>query len=400
MNNNGMTSRYTVRVSSIVLFSLYALLLLGSLNATESNFSKIGLSSIFIVLLFTTLGLIIFIITKKNFLPVQILVFSTILIALIVCIFSIIDNGFGLKDAVNTAQMILCFNLLLYLSFIKVDYSNLKALNISVLVFMFIHFFIWIALGFPRMFASIYNNSNLIGPYMFYTSFFLILGIKYSKFKIIYIFGLFLSVILVLASDTRSILLSIFVAFIVFIFWKLITRNKLIAVISFSVLMILLLMFIFIYPILPYFHFFTPIEQWMLTHTGKSIMSGRNDIWVPLIEMINLKPYIGYGPGAMASELIATDQSPHNLYLNVLMQLGYIGLMAFILLLLIFWLAISEVKNNFIIRLVGSYFIAILIHQSFEITLFQNQLSVGLLQWFILGIGFSIAINSKLKENA
>ena len=74
----------------------------------------------------------------------------------------------------------------------------------------------------------------------------------------------------------------------------------------------------------------------MLTHTGKSIMSGRNDIWVPLIEMINLKPYIGYGPGAMASELIATDQSPHNLYLNVLMQLGYIGLMAFILLLLIF----------------------------------------------------------------
>ena len=67
MNNNGMTSRYTVRVSSIVLFSLYALLLLGSLNATESNFSKIGLSSIFIVLLFTTLGLIIFIITKRIF---------------------------------------------------------------------------------------------------------------------------------------------------------------------------------------------------------------------------------------------------------------------------------------------------------------------------------------------
>lgn len=154
-------------------------------------------------------------------------------------------------------------------------------------------------------------------------------------------------------------------------------------------------MFIFVYPLLPTFQFFMPLEQWMLTYTGKSIMSGRNELWVPLLEFINQRPLVGYSPGTMASELFSTDQSPHNLYLNILMQIGYLGLISILLIFLVIWMTLINVKNNFIVKLSGSYFIGIIIHQSFEITLFQNQLSIGLLQLFIVAIGLSIAINYK-----
>ena len=288
MQINSNQKKWEIRVASLVIFILYFLLILGSLNATESITVVIGTSAIFLALLISSVGLVTYIILGKGFAKVQSIIFVLIFILLIICLISIMNNKFEFKDLVNSIQMITCLSLVLYISCINIRYSDIKILNILVAFFVLIHFFVWLALGMPNMFASIYNNSNLVGPYMFYTSFFLVLGIKYSKYKIIYISMLIISMLLMISSDTRSILLSALVAVIVFILWNFITKTKFISLIFFFLVILGVLMFIFVYPLLPTFQFFMPLEQWMLTYTGKSIMSGRNELWVPLLEFINV----------------------------------------------------------------------------------------------------------------
>ncbi|MDT4011640.1 O-antigen ligase family protein [Staphylococcus simulans] len=385
--------KFTIKVSTIVIFILYLLIIIGSLNATESATVLIGTASLFLTFFIAALGILIYISKLVPFDKSQLAVLILILLLTMVCVTSISNNTFEMKDLINTIQMIACLLIIMYLSFIKISFENLKYINVLVAIFVLFHFIVWVAMGLPGFFASIYNNSNLIGPYMFYTSFFLILGIRYSKFKIIYIGILFISLILVFASDTRSILLSIAATIFVFLFWKFLTKYQIIAVLFFALIIILSISFVYIYPMLPTFRFFTPIEQWMLDHTGKSIMSGRNDLWIPLIELINEKPWFGYSPGTMAEELYSHDQSPHNLYLNILMQIGYLGLILISAILLIIWNAMVKQRDNFIVKLSASYFLGVIVHQSFEITLFQNQLSVGLLQVFIMGVGYSVATN-------
>lgn len=399
MLNNIKESKWQVKVSGLVIFILYFFLILGSLNATESNTILIGVFSIFISLLISLIGFFIYLFKGKKLVKTQLFILLLTCILFFTCTISILNNTVDIADIVNTLQIILSIILVLYISFIKIEYSDIKRLNILACFFILFHFLVWIYSSMPNMFASIYNNSNLVGPFIFYTTFFLIIGLKFSKIKPVYIVMLIISLIIIISSDTRSALLSAFVTIIVFLFWSFITKNKVIALLFFLILIAGSLALIFIYPILPKFSFFMPLEQWMLTYTGKSIMSGRNDLWVPLIELINQRPILGYSPSTMASELFATDQSPHNLFLNILMQIGYLGLMSILLIFLLIWMAFVKVKNNFIVKLSGSYFVGIIVHQSFEITLFQNQLSIGLLQLFIIAIGLSVAVNSINKKD-
>ncbi|WP_204180239.1 MULTISPECIES: O-antigen ligase family protein [unclassified Staphylococcus] len=401
--NNTANKKYEIRVMSLMVFILYFLIVIGSLNATENGLVIVGTSSLFLCLLISSFGLLTYFFINKRLTSSQIVILSQIFLILLICVTSVLNNTYEMADLINSTQIILCLNLLLYLSCVGIDIKRVMNINIVVIAFILFHLFVWIGSGLPNLFASIYNNSNLIGPYMFYTSFFLIVGLKYSRYKIFYALMVFFSLLLIFASDTRSIFLSVFVVLVMFLLWPLITKTKIIAFLFFIIITVFILMFIFVYPLLPTFQFFMPLEQWMVTHTGKSLMSGRNDLWVPLVEMINLKPLVGYSPGTLASEIIGTNQSPHNLYLNILMQTGYLSLLGFFIIFATIWMTLVKVKDNFIVRLTACYFIAILVHQSFEITLLQNQLSIGLLQWFILGLGLSIAIeelhNDGIKNN-
>ncbi len=388
---NSIENHFIFKISTIVIFVLYFLILLGSLNATVSSFSVIGLIALFLVFGITNIGLLVYLFKGVNLNKLQSIILFAILALVVICLISILNNGYHFKDLINSVQMIACLNTILYLSFIKLDYSDLKSINIMVIAFTMYHFMFFILAGTPHLFSSIYNNSNLMGPYMFYTSFFLICGIKFSKYKILYFVVLVMSLILILASDTRSILLSVIATCLVYICWKFIVKYRFIAAVFFLALIVISIAFIYFYPILPTFQFYLPLENWVLTHTGKSIMSGRNELWLPLIEFINQKPFLGYGPGTLARDLYIHNQSPHNLYLNILMQIGYLGLILVLLIFLLIWMGMIRCKNNFLVRLSASFFVGIIVHQSFETTLFQNQLSIGLLQIFIVGVSFSIA---------
>jgi len=138
---------------------------------------------------------------------------------------------------------------------------------------------------------------------------------------------------------------------------------------------------------LPRWSHYGKLESWMLEHTGKSIMSGRADIWGRLINLIDLRPLFGFGPNTVATDVMGRDASSHNLYINMTLQIGYLGLLIFIIILFIIFMKYVFRGNNKLVRLSAAAFIAILAHQLFEITLVQNQLSIGLFQWMVIATG-------------
>lgn len=132
----------------------------------------------------------------------------------------------------------------------------------------------------------------------------------------------------------------------------------------------------------------------MLEHTGKSIMSGRADIWGRLSNLIDLRPTFGFGPNTVATDVIGRNASSHNLYINMALQTGYLGLIIFIFILFTIFMKYVYRGQNKLVRLSAAGFIAILAHQLFEITLVQNQLSIGLFQWVVIATGAGMTLKN------
>nr|WP_239065564.1 O-antigen ligase family protein [Staphylococcus aureus] len=201
-----------------------------------------------------------------------------------------------------------------------------------------------------------------------------------------YIF-LFISFLLLIASDTRSVLLSMVIGVFVYLIWNKVIKYRIVSIATFIVIVIGFGSIVFLYPKLPRWSHYGKLESWMLEHTGKSIMSGRADIWGRLNNLIDLRPLFGFGPNTVATDVMGRDASSHNLYINMALQIGYLGLFIFILILFIIFMKYVFRGNNKLVRLSAAAFIAILAHQLFEITLVQNQLSIGLFQWVVIATG-------------
>ncbi|PTJ10220.1 hypothetical protein BU021_03720 [Staphylococcus simulans] len=316
---------------------------------------------------------------------------------LIIAIFSGRDGSF-IKELINPVQYLACVVVLCSFSFSKMTISIMNKLFWVSTLFIIFHFVIWLLQGLPSQFKSIYPSSNLVGPYMFIALYFILLKLLGTKKKIFASVILFLGIMVLLASDTRSVLLSMFIGFLVFVFWKFISKNFMTGTVFFGTFMTFIFLVIFLYPSLPKWRYYSVVETWMRDHTGKSLMSGRAEIWSLLNNHLSLKPYFGYGPSTVASDLIGMQASSHNLYMNIALQVGIIGLIIFILLLYFIFIMMITKNKTVISRLSSAFFIAILTHQIFEITLIQNQLSIGLFQWAIIGIGLSPLLSVRKPE--
>jgi len=154
-----------------------------------------------------------------------------------------------------------------------------------------------------------------------------------------------------------------------------------------------LLSFIFVYPKLIYWSKFPVVSEFVYTYTGKRLLSGRDRIWEQLTELINKKPILGHGTGTIPEDVIGISLSSHNLYLQTALQNGYLGLSLLFILFFIVWKSFWHSRKEYSTRLSASFFIGILVYQSFEVVLTQNKMDTALMFWFIISIGVSNSIN-------
>ena len=127
-----------------------------------------------------------------------------------------------------------------------------------------------------------------------------------------------------------------------------------------------------------------------------SIFSGREDVWPELLSTIQQRPITGYGTTEpwrfyRLEYGIERELSAHNLWLAILFQSGAVGLMGLIAFLWTVWRHLLEHNDNMVVRASIAFFVGTVFHESFEVSLTQNTLQIGLGTWaaIMLGVSFS-----------
>lgn len=239
-------------------------------------------------------------------------------------------------------------------------------------------------------------NTNTIGSFAFYLSFFPLLFLAgyakgLRKTSMLLVFGM--TILIIYASDTRSILLSAGFGFMTFILWKLITKYKVLYYTYFALIILFNYFIIVVYPNLYKWEHFYTVNDLSLQLTGKPIMTGRNTIWAQILDLIEKNLWFGHGSNVIPEDFLSTSLSAHNLYLQIGLQSGLIGILLLLFFFFTIWKTLWKNKKDPRVMISSCFFISIIVHQTFEVTLTQNQFSIGLLQWMIVGFGLAFALN-------
>jgi len=130
------------------------------------------------------------------------------------------------------------------------------------------------------------------------------------------------------------------------------------------------------------------LDTYSLQFTGKSIYTGRAEMWVGLREYIEQRPLVGWGTGVTPEDLTGSSLSAHNGYIQLWLQLGIDGLVLQIMLLiaLLVWLF---KRHNHVSRVALAVLSGMIVHEIFEVTLIQNNTSLTILTWLVIGMGVS-----------
>lgn len=300
----------------------------------------------------------------------------------------------GLSD---TRGMMIVLNQLVYLMVMYMVYSitwtKFQIKSLSTVYYISLPILLALIIVLPGVL-----NQNTAASFAYYLTFFpLLFLIGYTKSlkrsRLLLIFAL--TVLVILTTDARSILLSAALGLFTYMVWKTIAKSKFLYNLYFFLIVGINYCIIVIYPNLYKWEHFYTFNDWSLRLTGKPIMTGRNTIWAQLLDLISLKPWLGHGSGVLPENFLSTSLSAHNLHLQIGLQTGIIGISLLVLFFFVVWRMLWKNKTDLRVKLVGAFLISMLIHQTFEVTLTQNQFSIGLLQWLIIGFGLNFALNKK-----
>lgn len=206
-------------------------------------------------------------------------------------------------------------------------------------------------------------------------------GITSDKVAII------LLIFFVLISSCRGVLAALLIYFALSRFFgKLNDSNRLYSIsrIIYIIEMVILFSWTIFYTILDTTSIGKKIELYSMRLFNKNLFSGRQNVWPFVIELIKNQPVIGYGLSASPSSILGIPISCHSLYLQTALQGGLVLLS--ILVLLVSEIIKTIAKSSCNVKIVALV-IAYMFNEAFEITLTQNLLPVGIIAWFIFGLG-------------
>ncbi|MEN3295084.1 MAG: hypothetical protein V7642_4337 [Burkholderiales bacterium] len=240
--------------------------------------------------------------------------------------------------------------------------------------------------GFGQGFAGIYDNPNFCATALFLSSFFLVLEYKASGNRLM-LFMTACSVMMILFTGSRAVLLALSIALAASLLPHAAKKRLFWPTIG--------LIAIFIYVYLYQAAQITRVEQSGMVQTGKDIYTGRQIIWDYVLQRIQHGPWLGYGLGTVPATYGGVHEydgkSIHNLYLQTWYQTGMIGL---ILLILTLWQkykclasvggAAGEPAAGEPAQLAATYLLGILVIQTFEVDLTQNNFAAALGMWLII----------------
>jgi hypothetical protein len=255
----------------------------------------------------------------------------------------------------------------------------------------------WLAAGMPRAFAAHMTNPNLAGGYFGFSLFFILLALHTRQpqlWRLVLSAIAALTVVLAFISESRAIMLALLGLAAIYYGWRWLARKRWRFYALFWLVVAACSVITLIVPVLgmlPFFEQATALSEQVF---NKSLHSGRSLLWMLVFQGILEAPLLGHGPYYLPRNLFAIDLSAHNLYLQVALQVGLLGLSTLLGTLFAAWRTLWQGRHDSRVRLAAGFAAAILIHQTFDVSLTQHNLSLGLLMWMILGTGAGLALNT------
>lgn len=228
------------------------------------------------------------------------------------------------------------------------------------------------------------DNANGIGVKMAIASLFLIdytLNNKYKRiYKPYYLILLIPIVSLIIATASRVAFISFLVGIIVFFLFQK-TRKV------YSKLLIILFGFIVI---IIGFNYLQKIDSTLLLRLNKTVdegnISGRDEIWLSYVPLIIDNPIFGVGITGTTNysfTIFHSNKSPHNVFIEILLYSGFVGLIIFLIFLFYFY------KNAFLYYKNNNILYPLLFSIPIMGILLSGQLLGDKISWLIFAIAFT-----------
>ncbi|MFC0235490.1 O-antigen ligase family protein [Fictibacillus phosphorivorans] len=375
------TRKNKTNTTLLLLIGIFILIFISTLNSTSIPLKPFGLASISFVLVGSVYMLFFFLVVQQKISKIQLIIFIAA-IPFISLLFIGLFNNPSSRGLIALFQFTTVIGFFLFSSLIKWDEKKVKfARRLTIFLFLFV--------------LPLTADLSLIGAYVAFALFFILLKRKSLFANLVLSLT---SLVIIYLSEARAVFILLLAAAVTYFFWNRISKTKFRFILFFTLIMAAIMGFIFIYPNLIYWSNFYTINDFVRTYTGGNLMSGRNTIWLTLLELINQKPLLGYGTGVLVGDITEFALSAHNLYLQTTIQNGYIGLTFLIILFFVIWLQLFKSKNEYNTRLSAAFFIGILVYQSFEVVLTQNKMDTALMQWLIISVGISSSIYNVKKQ--
>ncbi len=393
---------HSVKLPGIAVIALGFLLVASSFNTSLlSSIKLVGLSSIVILLSVSSLILLVNL-ARNHRLPrklLGILICSAILIT--VYLIALLIEGITTRGVIVFGQLVLVIIFFICMSFIKWDKRKIRIIANIIAIFALINLSLFAISGFITPFKSFTGNSNAFSALFLFLGFFPLLYallIKQPINKIIWLVIFSINILLAFSGQARSIWIAFFIFVMVFICWRFITVNRIMFYGTFAVIIVFLISVTVFYPMIGNHSDAVIWNEIIRNYTGKNLFSGREDIWLALIELIKQRLLIGYGASASPQQFLPIGLSSHNLYLQIALQSGLTGLALLILLFWNIWKLFYRKVDSIYVKLAASFFVAAMVYQLFEVSLTQNNLAIGILIWLITSIGVSKSIERNYAD--
>lgn len=299
-------------------------------------------------------------------------------------------NNWGVQALKNILGLLLiiCFIYWCY----EVDYCSEKSIYI-ILYYMFLLALLMVF--FVKKNTFFYEKNTLAAGILFIHLAYVLFFLEYKKKKNILwvgqlIISTMLSIFFTYITGSRTALAIYFIVGGVFIALFIVKLPSQYLRYIFWILVLTAVFVIWFYINIRSFSWYDKVNQYSQQFFHKNIDSARPHLWSTELARLNGHILNGLGTGVLPQMNRYAESSFHNTYIQLVIQNGVIGLGIFLLFMDALWKEIVK-KSEFIVgKYILSVFIGVIIYNCFEVTLLSNKIFIGIVQWFILGIGINI----------
>ncbi len=336
------------KVKDTIIFFLF---LLGLLLPHTSYNSYFLILSVYILFFIRLLFIYKNVYFPKFLLPIYLLFFLNITLQLL----------FNFNITNLAYSIIIVIGMIIYplLSNLEIDLKIVSVTAFILSILLLLHPDILGVIGTPYQFKSYFANPNSLAV-VYLLLFFLIELTGNKKIKLLNI--LLILPIYILTIKIRGLLLSIIIYYIILTASKVKNLNAII--ITFITIALSLLLLFYVFPNHKIILSIINLLNLQNTHLfGSNLLysAGRNTLWQTAV-IKNPNPLYGIGFGASNNfiySLIKENHSPHNIFINLYLEGGYIFLLTYIYATIVFYI---KSKTN----MTKAFIIAINVRLFFE----------------------------------